>query len=236
MRALAFGERLNPLNADDIMAVTRRLHELHLAGSEAAHDLLACFRDTQALEQRLGAARMSELSETAAREGDEAAALLIGPIERIKGGGNRTHKDLRDMTLGQRKALAKSHRKDMLMKLLEDDHPHVQANLLANPRITVREVVAVAAKRQVPAHILRGIATHPRWMHNYEVRRALVKNPDSPLDVAGRLVTTLQRSDLEELAIDQRLHARVRGLALERLTKLRAAAAVEIDADESPPD
>lgn len=212
--------------------MTRRLHDLHVAGSAEAHDLLACFRDTQALEMRLGTERMRDLAQAAEREGNEVAALLIVPIERVKGGGGKTHKDLRDMTLGQRTALAKSPRKDMLVKLLEDDHPHVQVNLLSNPRIGVREVVAVAAKRGVAAHILRGIATHPRWMHNYEVRRALVKNPDTPLDVAGRLVVTLQRTDLEEVAVDERLHVRVRALGKEKLERLRVESVYELKIDD----
>jgi hypothetical protein len=232
IRALALGEKLHALTADDILTVIKRLNELHMRGSAEAHDLLACFRDTQAFEARLGLARMRELATAAEREGNEVAALLIAPIERVKGGGNKTHKDLRDMTLGERKALAKSHSKDMLVKLLEDDHPHVQANLLANPRISVREVIAVAAKRGVQPHILRGIATHARWMHNYEVRRALVKNPDTPLDVAGRLVVTLQRSDLEEVAIDERLNPRVRALGTERLERLRVSVVYRVDADD----
>lgn len=236
MRSLALGERLQPLTPDDIVAVARRIHDRIGDGDELAREVLHCFQDTVALEMRLGAERMRKLAVAAQVSGHEAVALLLMPAETGSAAAHhRTHKDLRDMPLGQRKALARSQNRDVLLKLLEDEHPHVQEMLLSNPRVTVREVMAVAARRGVKHHVLRGIARHPRWMHNFEVHRALVKNPDTPLDIAGRLLATLGKRDLEEVASDDGLDAALRRIATKRLAAyVRVEVAVfEIDNDDA---
>lgn len=231
MRALALGERLQPLTADDIVAVARRVHERLAAGDERAREVLHCFQDAVALEQRLGADRMRKLAVAATVAGYEAVALLLAPHEADRDKNHRTHKELREMTLGERKTLARSTNRDVLLKLLEDEHPQVQEALLYNQRVTAREVVAVAAKRGVKHHVLRGIARHPRWMHNFEVHRALVKNPDTPIDIAGRLVATLGKRDLEEVFADERLADELRRTAEGRLAAYRTEKVWVIEED-----
>lgn len=220
IRALALGERLQPLNADDILAVAHHLNEAALQGNEAAVEVLLCFRDSQAMEERLGAAKLQVLAARARQMGHTLPAALLQIAHAPTGGGTRTHRDLRDLTLGQRKALAKGHRKDLLLKLLEDDHPHVLENLLNNPRITTREVISIVVKRPALPHVLRRIARHPRWMHHLDVLRALVRNPDAPLDVTASITAILPRTDLEEIVADARLDARLRELAALRLKRL----------------
>jgi hypothetical protein len=229
MRSLALGERLAPLHTDDIIAVARHLFERLNAGDEKAREILHCFQDAEALEIRLGAPRMRKLAVAAKVEGYEVAALLLIPMEDPIGAANhRTHKDLRELTLGERKSLARSQSRDVLLKLLEDEHPEVQQMLLNNPRVTVREVVAVAARRSVKPHVLRGVARHPRWRHNFEVHRALAKNPETPIDVSGRLVATLGSRDLLEIANDDRLSADIRRLARQRLDKMGGGKVYEL--------
>lgn len=232
MRSLALGERLHPLTPDDIVAVARRVFERLERGDDMAREVLHCFQDTVALEARFGPDRMRKLAVAAQVSGHEAVALLLLPGEPAAGPANhRTHKDLRDMPLGERKALARSTNRDVLLKLLEDEHPHVQQMLLSNPRVTVREVVAVAARRGVKHHVLRGVARHPRWMHNFEVHRALVKNPDTPLDIAGRLVATLGKRDLEEVVADELLDPLLRRAAQRRLAGQQTHDAYELDVE-----
>ena len=225
MRALALAERLAPLDIDDIIAVVGRLHEALKRGDARALEVISCFRDAAALEKKLGRVRMHLLAIKARQAGASIASLLVVPLDPPTG-GTRTHRDLRELSLGERKALAKGSRKELLIKLLEDDHPHVQEYLLANPRLTSREVVTAAAKASALPHMLRGISRHARWMHNYEVRKALAKNPQTPLDVSGRIVITLQRTDLEEIIGDERLHEHLRNVARARIETITAAVSV----------
>ncbi len=232
IRTLAMAERLAALTEDDLISVAGRLHDIAGDGHEAALQLLACFRDARAIEEKLGRDRMLMAAAQARLRGDVIASELLRPIDESARTEYRTHKDLRELTLGERKALARSGRKDLLAKLLHDDHPHVMRIVLANPRVGVAEVVAVSARRPGRAHQLRGIALHARWMHNYAVGRALAKNPDTPLDVAGRYVANLTRVDLEEIADDGLLHPTLRRLASRRL-ELRVRETVILDEDNA---
>ncbi|MGE0546008.1 MAG: hypothetical protein AB7O24_25690 [Kofleriaceae bacterium] len=111
----------------------------------------------------------------------------------------------RPLTLGERKALARTHRRDKLTLLLRDPHPEVVAILLDNPHVTEPEVVRIAAGRPAVPESLAKIAAHHRWSVRHAVKRALVQNPMTPLADAIRIATTLSVHELEQLAQDPAL-------------------------------
>lgn len=111
----------------------------------------------------------------------------------------------RPLTLGERKALARTHRRDQLVLLLRDPHPDVVAILLDNPHVTEADIVKLAAARPAVPDALAKIAAHARWSVRHTVKRALVQNPATPLADAIRIATTLRRSELAELAADRAL-------------------------------
>ncbi len=127
----------------------------------------------------------------------------------------------RPLTLGERKSLARSARRDFLVPLLRDPHPDVVVLLLDNPRLIERDAVTIAAMRPaVPASLVH-VAEHPRWSLRYRVKRALVFNPYTPAHVAVRLATTLRRADLLEIARDLQLPPVLRAHAAELLAATR---------------
>ncbi|HEX6836473.1 MAG TPA: hypothetical protein VF334_07855, partial [Polyangia bacterium] len=83
----------------------------------------------------------------------------------------------RELTLGERKSLARSRRREMLDRLLRDPDESVLTILLGNPRITEDDVVRLAAKRPGRGDVLAEIARSTRWAHRPRVRIALVMNP-----------------------------------------------------------
>ena len=111
----------------------------------------------------------------------------------------------RPVTLGERKSLARSHRRDLLVHLLRDPHPDVIRILLGNPHLTESDVLGLASRRPATGAALAEIAGNPRWSARYAVKRALVKNPYTPLALAMRLATTLRRSDLRVISWDPQL-------------------------------
>jgi hypothetical protein len=123
----------------------------------------------------------------------------------------------RPLTLGERKALARSGRRDLMMFLLRDPHPDVVRILLDNPRLTERDVVAVAAARPAVPESLAAVADHRRWSTRHVVKRALVLNPHTPVHVALRLATTLTSADWREIAGDNHLAAALRAHVAELL-------------------
>lgn len=126
----------------------------------------------------------------------------------------------RPLSLGERKALARTHRRDQLLLLLRDPHPMVVQILLDNPHVTESDIVRVAAMRPAVPESLAKIAAHERWSVRHAVKRALVMNPSTPLVDAIRIATTLRGHELVELAGDPSLPDALRQHAAE----LRASA------------
>jgi hypothetical protein len=133
------------------------------------------------------------------------AELPPAPEQLVPGTG-------RSVTLGERKTLARGGRRELVVALLGDPDASVIKSLLENPRLTERDVLAVAARRPGRGEVLRQISAS-RWCARYHVQRALVLNPATPVDVAVRLVWTLSPADLRFVGDDAQLAEPVRAQA-----------------------
>jgi hypothetical protein len=109
------------------------------------------------------------------------------------------------MTLGEKKAFAR--RKDFkhLEFLMHDSNPSVIFNLLQNPRITEREVIKMASSKAAAAGVLEEIFNNNKWISRYRVKKALVFNELTPLDISLSLASFLLRQDLELIVRDGKL-------------------------------
>jgi hypothetical protein len=147
-----------------------------------------------------------------ARGYEEVQRLLLRPGAQRQAAAEEQRPDPRvaELTLGERKSLARRHDPDLLERLLFDPDPAVLENLLRNPRITEREVVRIAAHRPGFASVLRLIAQGTRFSTRERVRRALARNPFTPTDVAVNLLPFLRDRDLREVESDGTLHLTVR--------------------------
>jgi len=121
----------------------------------------------------------------------------------------------RPLTLGERKALARTHDRQQLLLLLRDPHPAVIAILLDNPHATEGDIVRIASARPAVPASLALIAAHARWSVRHAVKRALVFNPSTPLADAIRIATTLRFGELRALAADESLPEPLRTHAAE---------------------
>jgi hypothetical protein len=130
--------------------------------------------------------------------------------------------DSRPLTLGERKALARTHRRDKLLLLIRDPHPQVVAIVLDNPHVTEQDVVKMAAARPAVPESLSKIAAPPGWWVRHPVTRGLVRNPSTPLAAAIRSATTLRAPELVELANDHSLPETLRKHASEVLAELQS--------------
>lgn len=122
----------------------------------------------------------------------------------------------RTYTLGERKALARGPRSELLTRLGMDPDPTVIRVLLENPRLTERDVVAIAARRPVRGEVPAAVALSP-WVKRPMVRRAIVLNPHTPTDVSVRLLPLLATRELGEVAADPNLPTIVRAQARDLL-------------------
>ena len=91
--------------------------------------------------------------------------------------------------------------------------------LLANPRIEHKDVLTLARSSAASSGVLQRIAKDRRWTANYEVRLALVKNPQTPTPLAVRMLDTLRERDLRVLAKGSTVREAIRAAALRLVIK-----------------
>jgi hypothetical protein len=138
----------------------------------------------------------------------------------------------RPLSLGERKSLARKPDRHMMERLLRDPHPDVIRMVLANPRVTEEDVLAVAARRPVRPDVLTEIARNPRWAHRGRIRMALVLNPDTPLEIAAPVAGLLMRHELRLVASSPTVAPAVRALCLEHLERRPPAEFGEVPEDD----
>lgn len=117
---------------------------------------------------------------------------------------------LRGLTLGERRALARSISPRTIDRLLNDPDPGVIRRLLWNPRVTEIEVLKIASRFPVSPFILKEVALCPRWTNRYRVKFALALNPACPLPISLGLVKLLLRQDLPTVFHKEDLNPRLR--------------------------
>jgi hypothetical protein len=122
----------------------------------------------------------------------------------------------RELTLGERKSLARRPDRDIIQRLLADPHPAVIQRCLRNPRITEDDVIRLAARRPGNRDTLAEIARSP-WTHRPRVRMALVLNPATPDDIAARIAGLLLRPELEFVVRSPAAPRALRAICLEHL-------------------
>jgi hypothetical protein len=190
------------------------LHEIYLFGREGGPPFniaLLCIASTLSKEI-LGYAATTGLYEAAKAQRLEALTELFlsnqpGPMPFAR------REEQLELTLGHRKWMARTTDRDVLQRLLANPEPEVVHNLLFNPRITEQDVVLLAARRPAYGEVQFEIFGSHRWIRRYNVKRALVLNPYTPSDIALRLVSFLNRSDLRLVVSSPTLGAALRQAA-----------------------
>jgi hypothetical protein len=105
----------------------------------------------------------------------------------------------RELTVGERRSLARSPTRRDFDKLLSDPHPLVIRQLLENPRLTEDDVVRIAARRPARPDAITAIARSQRWLARPRIRMAILLNPGSPASLALPLLAACNRSELVEM-------------------------------------
>jgi len=233
MRVLALVGALGEGDAGEwVQALSAIVARAHLVDDADAIETLQCLAHAAAepslpydVRQRLYTAAVERNLPTIARlfliaspQGELPRQLSkqLGPERPLR------PNDSRPLTLGERKALARTHRRDKLTLLIRDPHPQVVAIVLDNPHVTEQDIVKMASSRPAVPEALAKIAVHPRWSVRHAVKRALVLNPSTPLADAIRIATTLRAPELAELANDHSLPDTLRKHASEVLAELHS--------------
>ena len=126
----------------------------------------------------------------------------------------------RELTLGERKSLARTPNRRAFDKLIADPHPQVITLLLANPKLTEDDVVRMAARRPARLEVLDAIAQQGRWLSRPRVRLSLLFNPGAPPAITMPLLAVCTRNELTEVLHHSESSPVLRGAALELLERL----------------
>lgn len=177
----------------DLLTVS--LHGTETRDHGHAALLLACcvaLADERCTELR------SAVAEAARERGQfpTAAMLTLAPSPRHD--EVRPPLDLglgRPLTLGERKSLARRRDRDLMARALRDPDPNVIRVLLTNPTLTEDDVTRLCSRRPVDGQVLREVFRNTRWIVRYRVRRTLVLNPYTPVDLAMQLAPHLDAAD-----------------------------------------
>jgi hypothetical protein len=105
----------------------------------------------------------------------------------------------RQVTLGERKAFARRSERQTIAQALRDPHASVIRILLDNPALTESDVVRLCARRPILPEIVREVFRSWRWIVRYDVKTAIILNPNTPLDISLQLVPQLKSQDLRRV-------------------------------------
>ncbi len=125
----------------------------------------------------------------------------------------------RDLTVGERRSLARKPHRGKFDRLLHDPHPLVLRQLLGNPKLTENDVVKLAAQRPARATTMRTLAEFPDWFVRTRIRMSIISNPLAPSSIAIPLTALATRPELVEITDNPSLHVVLRAVALELLER-----------------
>ena len=101
--------------------------------------------------------------------------------------------------LGQKLMLARRASARIAGALLAEGHPRVVQIALDSAFLTEAQVLKVLAREKLSAQIVTAIARHPRWSHQIQVRLALLRHPQAPVERVAAFLPGLNLRDLELL-------------------------------------
>jgi hypothetical protein len=104
------------------------------------------------------------------------------------------------MDVSEKIKMALTGDKEWRTLLVRESNKLVSAAVLRNPRINEAEALMVAKNRASSEELIRIILLNREWLKNYDMKKALIEHPRTPLQNSMRLMTFLTDKDIKELA------------------------------------
>ena len=223
MRGAVILERFQAVKVETVVEILQEFCSKASEKRPRYAEIIDSCLDINKMKEALGLEKMSAIYMNAKTMGyDSVVRLLMNPPPKGKKfseydfvEGQAVH----DITLGEKRSLAKGLDKDLLDRIIYDEDPIVIKNILSNPRIIERDVLKIASKRPIKSGILKVISESPKWSVRYVVKRALVLNPFTPTGIALGLVNVMQYKDLKLIASSGTLHDEIRNSAKDLLER-----------------
>lgn len=107
---------------------------------------------------------------------------------------------LQEMSVNEKIKMALTGDKEWRTLLIREANKQINTSVLRNPRISEGEVLAVAQNRSSSEELIRIILLNRDWVKIYDMKKALVYHPRTPLQQSMRLMDFLSAKDIRELA------------------------------------
>jgi hypothetical protein len=131
-----------------------------------------------------------------------------------------TEGQIRMLPVPARLKLTRGAPRTLRTLLLRDSNTQVATSVVINNALSDQEVEQIASSRSVVEEVLILVARRRDWVGKYNIMKALVWNPRTPLATAVRLVTRLAVRDLRDLSRDRNIPDAVRSTAV-RLYRIK---------------
>jgi len=101
--------------------------------------------------------------------------------------------------------------------LVRDPKRAVFYAAISSPSMTENEAASVAHSREVSVEVLRYVGNRKEWLKNYDIKRALIFNAKTPMDVSLRFLTHMRATDLKTLSQSRGVPNQLKVLARQRM-------------------
>lgn len=110
------------------------------------------------------------------------------------------YQELQEMSVADKIKMALTGDKEWRNLLIRESNKQVNTAVLKNPRISEGEVITIVKNRTSSEELIRIILLNRDWVKLYDIKKALVIHPRTPLQKAMRYMTFLSEKDIRELA------------------------------------
>jgi hypothetical protein len=101
--------------------------------------------------------------------------------------------------------------------LVRDPNKLVSHAAISSPKMTENEAVGIAHSKEVSEDVLRYIGNKKEWGRNYEIKRALLYNPKTPIAIALKYIPHMRDNDLKSIARSRNVAQPVKVAVKQRL-------------------
>jgi hypothetical protein len=110
------------------------------------------------------------------------------------------YQQIQEMLVADKIKMALTGDKEWRTLLIRESNKQVNTAVLRNPRISEGEVLTIAKNRSSSDELIRIILLNRDWVKLYDMKKALIIHPRTPLQAAMRYMTFLSEKDIKELA------------------------------------
>jgi len=209
MRTSVIVQKLSVMSPEDVALAIHEIMEGNHRGKTKHKSVYMALVKTRDLSRYIGYEKISEIYLLAKSRGfSMVAEFLRAPAsKKRKEGPSQSHlaQKLKHLTLGEKKAYARKRDFGHIEFLLHDTDPTVISNLLKNPKLTEGDVIKIAANKNATGKILEEIFRSNKWISLYRIKKALVFNENTPVDISMNLCSFLLKQDLKRIVKDKKL-------------------------------